>query len=186
MRAGSAAISVASVLGGLLIGGTSALGAGAPSTRAGGTINVFATPAVGYGHGTALITGAIADHGTTLNIDRNGNADPSGLHTKVTLTMGSFEVDGNALNASLSLASPNLFNQATCSVTKVATAPVTLLAGTGLYKGIIGTLNVTVIEAAILPRFASGKHKGQCNTGINAKPIAIWGSVDGSGMVQFG
>jgi hypothetical protein len=183
MRAGSAVIGVAAVLGGLLIGGTSALGAGAPSTPAGGTINIFATPA-GNGHGTTLITGAIADHGTTLKIDQNGKPDPNGHYTKVTLTKGTFEIDGNALNTALSNASPTLFNQATCSVTLSATATVTLLDGTGLYKGITGTVNVTIIEAALLPRFATGKHK--CNTHKNAKPIAIWGSVDGSGTVQFG
>jgi hypothetical protein len=183
MRAGSSVIGVAAVLGGLLIGGTSALGAGAPSTPAGGTINIFATPA-GNGHGTTLITGAIADHGTTLKIDQNGKPDPNGHYTKVTLTKGTFEIDGNALNTALSNASPTLFNQATCSVTLSATATVTLLDGTGLYKGITGTVNVTIIEAALLPRFATGKHK--CNTHNNAKPIAIWGSVDGSGTVQFG
>ena len=64
-------------------------------------------------------------------------------------------------------------------------APVTLLDGTGLYSGITGTLHVTITEAFILPVYASGKNKGQCNESQNAQPVAAYGSIIGSGTVSF-
>jgi hypothetical protein len=63
---------------------------------------------------------------------------------------------------------------------------VTLLDGTGLYAGITGTLKLTITEAFILPVYASGKNKGQCNESQNAQPVADYGSIIGSGTVSFG
>jgi hypothetical protein len=181
MRVGRAEIVVAAVLGGLLIGGTSALGA---STPAGGSIDFLASGSANGG-GTILVTGAIGDHGKTLNIDANGKPDPNGEHVRVTLTKGTFEVDAVALDAQTNKASPT-FSQATCSAAFSATGPVTLLDGTGLYKGISGTVNVKISIAFLLPRFKSGKHEGQCNTGNNATPVAASEQIHGTGTVQFG
>jgi len=64
-------------------------------------------------------------------------------------------------------------------------APVTLLDGTGLYRGITGTLRVTITEAFILPVYATGKNKGQCNESQNAQPVAGYGSIMGTGTVSF-
>ena len=182
MRAGNAVIGAAAVLGGLLIGGTSALGA---STPAGGSIDFLATGSANGAGGKILVTGAIGDHGKTLNIDANGKPDPNGQHVKVTLTQGTFEVAANALDAKTNKASPT-FNHATCSAALSATGPVTLLDGTGLYKGITGTVNINISIAFLLPRYTSGKHKGQCNTGNNATPVAASELIHGAGTVQFG
>ena len=181
MRVGRAVIAVVAVLGGALVGGTSALGA---STPAGGSIDFLATGSANGG-GKILVTGAIGDHGKTLNIDANGSPDPNGQHVKVTLTKGTFEVDANALDAKTNKASP-IFNQATCSAALSATGPVTLLDGTGLYKGITGTVSVNISIGFLLPRYTSGKHKGQCNTGNNANPVAVSEQIHGTGTVQFG
>ena len=59
--------------------------------------------------------------------------------------------------------------------------------GTGLYKGISGTLMVTETFAAYGPFYKTGAHKGQCNTSNNnATPLAQYGSVQGVGTVKFG
>ena len=55
-----------------------------PSTPAGGSVKIFATPGNGPG-GTILITGAIGDYGKTLTIDKNGKTDSNGDYVKITL-----------------------------------------------------------------------------------------------------
>ena len=182
VRVGRAAIAVAAVLGGALVGGTSALGA---STPAGGSIDFLASSSATGGGGTIIVTGAIGDHGKTLNIDANGKPDPNGEHVKVTLTEGTFEVDAVPLDAQTNKASPT-FSPATCSAALSATGPVTLVDGTGLYKGITGTVSVNISIAFLLPRYTSGKHKGKCNMGNNATPFAASELIHGTGTVQFG
>ena len=184
MRAGNAVIGAAAVLGGLLIGGTSAFGAGASSTPAGGSIKLYATPSLNGSGGTVLLTGAIGDNGTTLNIDQDGKPDTNGNYVKVTLKKGAFEINKTTLDAKAKNVTPT-GDLATCSGGFSVTAPVTLLDGTGHYKGITGTVKVTLTYAFVLPRFASGKHKGQCNEGKNVPPVALYDSVKGSGTVQF-
>lgn len=66
-----------------------------------------------------------------------------------------------------------------------ATAPVAILDGTGMYKGIKGTLMLTETFAGYGPFYTTGAHKGQCNTSPNATPTAQWGSVTGVGTVKF-
>jgi hypothetical protein len=182
VRPGSAVIGVAAVLGGLLFGGTSAFGASAP---AGGSIKVFGIPSLNGSGGTILITGAVGDHGTTLSIDQDGKPDTNGNYVKVTLKKGTFEINKTALDAKAKNVSPT-GDLATCSGGFSVTAPVTLLDGTGRYKGITGTVKLTLTYAFILPRFASGKHKTQCNEGNTVPPVALYESVEGIGTVQFG
>jgi hypothetical protein len=47
-------------------------------------------------------------------------------------------------------------------------------------------INVNISIAFLLPRYTSGKHKGQCNTGNNATPVAASGLTHGTGTEQFG
>jgi hypothetical protein len=185
MRAGNAVIGAAAVLGGLLIGGTSAFAAGASSTPGGGSIKVYATPSANGNGGTVLLTGAIGDHGKTLSIDQDGKPDTNGNYVKVTLKKGAFEINKTTLDAKAKNVTPT-GDLATCSGGFSVTAPVTLLDGTGNYKGITGMVKLTLTYAFVLPRFASGKHKGQCNEGNNVPPVALYESVKGSGTVQFG
>ena len=74
---------------------------------------------------------------------------------------------------------------ATCSFSESASGPITVSNGTGLYKGITGTLEVTEYFALIGPRLTSGPKKGQCNESNNAQPVASFTSVVGSGTVHF-
>jgi hypothetical protein len=64
------------------------------------------------------------------------------------------------------------------------TAPVTLLDGTGLYKGISGTLNATESIGFIVSRYpsGSGKSAGRCD---RYKPTAQLGTIEASGTVKF-
>lgn len=184
MRVAATAISVA-VLGSVLLGGSPALAATVPSSPAGGSVRLFATP-TNDGGVTIVITGAIGDYGSGRNINKNGTANPNGNYVKVTLHKGTFEINSTTLNAKTnSLGSQTPIDKATCSMEASASAPVTLLDGTGLYKGITGTLNVTITEAFILPVYTSGKNKGQCNESQNAQPVADYGSIVGSGTVSF-
>jgi hypothetical protein len=184
MRVAKAAVSVA-VFGSRLLGDAPAFATTTPSTPAGGPVRLFATPGNG-GSATIVITGAIGDYGNALNVNKNGTADPKGNYVKVTLHKGTFEINSTTLNAKTnSLGSQTPIDKATCSMEASASAPVTLLDGTGLYKGITGTLNVTITEAFILPVYTSGKNKGQCNESQNAQPVADYGSIVGSGTVSF-
>ncbi|MGH2412065.1 MAG: hypothetical protein ACRDGS_17115, partial [Chloroflexota bacterium] len=161
MRVAKTALGVA-LLGGLLFGGTSAVGA-AP---AGGAIQVYVTPN-NTGGGPIVITGAIGDFGKTQAINKNGTSNPNGNFVKITLKKGTFEVDSTALNA-LNKMQPTV-NPMTCSGSLSATEPVTLFNGTGLYKGISGTVKITENFAFVLPTFASGAKKGQGNESNSAQ-----------------
>lgn len=184
MRAKRAVIGVAAVLGGLLIGGVSAFGAGASSTPTGGTVHVILQPS-GKGTGKILITGAIGDYGTSLDIDKDGKPDPnSGNYGKITLSKGTFEINRTTLDADANKVSPPV-DQATCSAELSVTGPVTTFDGTGLYKGISGTVNVTESYGFIGSFYTSGKKKGQCNESNNAPTVAQLGTVVGTGTVKF-
>lgn len=88
-----------------------------------------------------------------------------------------------ALEKAINHISPTV-NAATCSAGVSLTAAITLLDGTGLYKGIGGTLKDTEFVGFISPRYTSGKDKGQCN--LNTQPTAQLGLVVATGSVSFG
>jgi hypothetical protein len=145
----------------------------------GGKIEIFVTPGKTQGEGTIVVAGAIGDYGTTTKRSKSGIGEAV-LHS------GTFQVNLAAISKKLNNANPTLFNTKTCSYVFGATAPVKILNGTGLYKGISGTLMLTETFAGYGPFYASGAHKGKCNTSNNAVPLAQWGSVTGIGTVTFG
>ena len=169
------------VLGNLLFGAVCTVGAAAPM---GGTVHVFVTPGNGAG-GTIVITGAIGDYGTTRNIDKNGKPDPNGNYGKVSLKKGTFEVDLTKLQTATNNLQPPV-DPTTCAGYASVSEPITILDGTGLYKGIAGTLHITSTFAFVMPTFTSGAKKGQCNESDSAQPLAQYVTVSGSGMVHFG
>ncbi len=175
---------IAAVLGDLMFGSTPAFAAAAASPPVGGPVKVFVAPASGGG-GRIFIAGAIGDYGRTLNINKNGTADPNGNYVKVTLQKGTFEVNKTALNTKMGEAQPVVNNLKTCSAVIYGTAPVTLFDGTGLYAGISGTVDVSITQVFVLPFYAAGQHKGQCNEGNSAQPVATNVSATGSGTVSF-
>ena len=84
MRFAKTALGIA-VLGSLLFSGASAFGATAP---AGGTIQVWGTPA-NNGGGGVVITGAIADSGKSANANSSGKPTKKGTYKLLTLKKGS-------------------------------------------------------------------------------------------------
>ena len=176
-------VAVALVLSSMLVGASAAW---ATSTPKGGKIELWITPGATQGNGTIIVTGAIGDYGkTTGKHNKDGTPNKNGTYGTVQLQKGTFEVDLANIGKALNNASPIVNSITTCSFAVAATAAATMLNGTGTYKGISGTVELTETFAGILPRFSSGKDKGQCNESNSANPVAQWGSVTGSGTVRF-
>jgi hypothetical protein len=178
MRLANTALGVA-VVGSLLFSGASAFGATDP---AGGTIQVWGTPA-NNGGGGIVITGAIADSGKSANADSSGKPTKKGTYKLLTLKNGTILLNTTQLGKDLNNPNtpPTTFNSTTCSGSFAVTDPVPIVSGTKAYAGISGTVNVTVTFAIVLPLT-----KGKCNTNTNANPIAQYGSISGTGTVSFG
>jgi hypothetical protein len=181
MKTIKATLAVAT-LGCVLLGATTALGSNTTTTRAGGTINVFAVQQGLSRNSAIVVTGAVGDYGKTFSIDKNGNADPNGNYLKIMLHQGTFEANTIALSRKLANARPTVYTS-TCSGQFVGSSPVPLFDGTGAYTGITGTVNMTVTGAYVLPRYKSGKKIGQCNE--NTEPIGVYSTDTGSGKVRF-
>ena len=163
---------------------TAAAASASPRTSAptAGPIALFAT--VGNGpSGKIVVAGAIGDWGNTLSTDRNGKPDLNGNFVKVTLKKGTFEIDSTAVNKKMANPRPQIASDVTCSVLASGSGPVKLFNGTGLYKGISGTANVTITFSGVGGRYPSGANKGQCEHGPS--PLATLGSVNGRGNVHF-
>ncbi len=153
-------------------GAGAALAADSPRAPTGGQMKFFVT-SFSNGTGDIIVTGAIGDYGRSA-------AD--GNYVKITLHHGAFALDVTELDAKASKSGPGL-DTTTCSGVSTATAPASMLDGTGSYRGAAGTMKVTETIAFILPRYTSGPHKDQCNN--NTRPIDDYSSVTGSGLVKF-
>jgi len=166
------------VMGGLLFGAASAVGAATP---AGGTVKIFASPNTSGTGETFVVTGAIADYGKTVRVNSAGKPDKNGVYTQIVGKQGTVLLDGTQFQAALNAAQPTDFDTVTCSGSLVASAPDRIVSGTKLYSGISGSVDVTGTVAFILPRTKSG----QCDLSGNATVVAHWGSITGSGTVSF-
>ena len=157
-------------------------GAGAAAAPSGGPIALSA----GVGSNPTqkiVVAGAIGDWGTVHPVDRSGKPDQNGNFVKVLLKKGSFELDVTAVNKAMSNPRPQVQSDVTCSVAAVGSGAAKLFDGTGLYKGISGTVNVTITFTGVGGRYQSGAKKGQCSRG--GEPLAMLGSVVGHGTVRF-
>jgi hypothetical protein len=128
-----------------------------------------------------VIVGAIGDYGTATSLDQNGTVDAQGGYVKIALKKGGFEINSVAFNKAVSSTQPVINNSTNCSVEEVGSGTVTVFDGTGAYAGISGTLHVTGTFAGIGSRLKSGK----CNESQSAQPVAIFGTITGSGTVSF-
>jgi hypothetical protein len=173
-------LAAVAALGTLLAGGgTAAFAAAASSAPAGGTIHVFVNVDVkSETVNPILVTGAIGDYGKATDVDANGKVDPNGNFEKIVLTKGTFWLNGTALAAKANKANPPI-NPATCSLSLTVSGPTQLFKGTGLYKGIGGTVNITETFGGVFGRLASGA----CNEAGN--PVSQGGAVTGTGKVTF-
>lgn len=175
MRAVKAVLSAA-MLGGVLLAASGASGASMP---AGGAIHVWVIPSeTGNGGGKVLVAGAIGDYGTAERVNASGKPSAKGTYRKVLLKKGTILLDlakFSALNNSVNPA----VNPSNCSGYFTVSAPVPIVSGTGAYAGISGTLDLSSETAFILPKTKTGK----CN--MDANPLDLQGTVNGSGAVKF-
>jgi len=119
-----------------------------------------------------VVTGAITDYG----VDHTGALDHGNVN-KIVLQKGTFEANVSGLYAKVA---PISSNPVTCSLVIKGTAPVPLSHGTGAYKGIHGSVTVTLLDALIF-----GKKNGKCNEGMTVTPLDSVGEITGSGHVSF-
>lgn len=166
--------------GALVVG--AALSAAATSQSTSGVVHVWDAHAAG-GRSAILLTGVIGDNGTSTSITKSGKPAAHGHYVKIALKHGGFIVNAVALDRKLNGLKPKV-NLSTCTFWASGGGNVTLMDGTGAYKGIHGTVRVGTSFAAEMPRFTSGAKKGQCNG--NGRPIAQFsGPIIGSGHVSF-
>ena len=140
---------------------------------------MFVTPGNGQGNGTILITGAIGDLGTTHGFRVHGQA-----FAYATLRHGKIEFNLTKVAAKANSASPKI-DAATCSAAISVSAPVSVVGGTGLYKGVSGTVNLTESIGYIGATYTTGSKKGQCNMSNSAPTVGQVASVHGTGTVRF-
>ena len=158
--------------------------ASAAGTPSGGPIQLIAT-AGSNPVGTIVVAGAIGDYGKTLSMTKSGKPDSNGNYVKITLQKGTFEVNATAFNKATAKAPATINDKATCSFAFSGSGPVTLFNGTGLYKGISGTLTITINFIGYGPFYTSGTKKGECNTSPTAQPLAAKGWIMGRGNIKF-
>jgi hypothetical protein len=159
-------------------------GSGAAAAPAGGPIEIWAS-AGNNGSQHVVFVGAVGDYGTAVNVNKNGKPNPNGNYVKVKLKKGTFMLDVTAMNKAINSGrDPQVESHATCSAAFTGSAPVTFLNGTGLYKGISGTANLTATFGGVGSRYKSGPKKGQCKQG-DQSPLASFGFITGQGTVSF-
>jgi hypothetical protein len=194
-----ASMFVIAVCGALLTGGGVAAATNAQTFRAeagiGADHGAAAVPARG-GHvyftayqnddlpgATAVLSGAIGDFGAAVTVLRNGKVDPE--HSSLlnlALTQGSFRIVIGPLHVKLLNALNHApYNLRTCSghVTVTGTAPVVAGSGTGAYKGIRGSFELTLTGNEV-------DAKPGCQPFSGSALLAQTIFIEGSGTVSFG
>ena len=159
-----------------------AVAAATATSPTGGTIHIFGVSKGLGGGGSALLTGAIGDHGKSASVTKTGKPSANGSYVKLTLTQGDILLNQSKLNAKANHAFNHLvLNPSTCSTFVSASAALPIVSGTGLYATISGSAHVTVSVGFILPKLSSGK----CNTSNSSNPTASQQIVYGTGNVSF-
>jgi hypothetical protein len=105
---------------------------------------------------TVIVTGAIGDYGPAVTVRPNGSIDPE--HTselRLGLKQGSFRLNIASLDKKIVSVSSRWPSTPTCSfhLSVTAAAPVVAGSGTGSYRGISGsvTMTVTIDEVDVKP-----------------------------------
>ncbi len=166
--------------------GTAGPALAATSTPKGGTVKVWVTPStIGTTTtkhpGKVMFTGAIGDYGTSFNVTATGKpSSKKSSYKLLKLKKGTITVNAGAIGKALTSAKPTA-NTTNCSVSVTATAPVTILKGTGAYAGISGTVTFSAQYAVVLPKTSSGK----CTEKTATKPLSTYTSFIGMGTVSY-
>lgn len=132
---------------------------------------------------TVVLPGAIGDFGAAVTVLRNGKVDPE--HSSLlnlALTQGSFRMVIGPVHTKLENALSHApCNLKTCSghVTVTGVAPVVAGSGTGAYKGISGSLTLTLTANEV-------DAKPGCQPFSGSALLARTIFIAGSGTVSFG
>ncbi len=179
----TATVGATAILGSLALSASPSFG----QSPTGGTIKVWVTAnatSSGNKPDPIVITGAIADYGTSQNVNSSGKPANNTQRVKLTLKKGTFTVDTSQLNTALNNANPTDFSSSNCSASLAvgpAAVPIVAGSGTGAYAGISGSVMMNAEIAIILPKTKSGA----CNQSNSANPVAGWGVITGNGTVSF-
>ena len=148
----------------------------------GGAVQVWVTPSLtGNGGGKVMVTGALADYGTSQPANAAGKADMKGTYKRLLLKHGTVLLNTTKFDTANNDANPTMYNKSDCSAVIDVSAPAAIVSGTGAYAGITGSVTLTARFAFILPK----TKKGTCNESNNATPLDQYGVVTSSGTVKF-
>jgi hypothetical protein len=178
MRAGKSALAIAAGVC-CLGGGMAAVAGVAAAAPTGGAIHLFVQPGQTQGNGRIVITGAVGDYGTT-----RARVVGDRRLSVATLHQGTITFDLTAISRLSDATNPRV-DMATCSAELAVSAAVPVVGGTGLYRGIHGSVTITEAFGFVGPRYTHGAKKGQCNLSNSAQPLAEMPEVYGSGSVAF-
>lgn len=151
-------LAVAVATGGLITGGCAAAATDSATTATGGAVHVVAYSQNSDGPDfTSIITGAVGDFGPAVTVLPNGAVDPEhSSELSLNLRDGSFRLNIANLDKEIKAAThqwPD--NPPGCSFHLDVTAPTPVVAGsgTGGYRGISGsvTMTVTIDEVDVSP-----------------------------------
>jgi hypothetical protein len=161
-------IAAAGVLG--LAGGSAVASAG--TATHGGVLHLYEVGGVSNTD-TDVFTGLFTDHG----VDHVSALDHGNVN-KIVLTHGTFEANIATLLARVKAV---FSTSGGCSVVLRSTAPVQISHGTGAYRGIHGTITVTLVNAMVF-----AKKNGNCPANPEtATPTGEVVSAIGSGRVSM-
>jgi hypothetical protein len=94
------------------------------------------------------------DYGKSVNVNKAGKPEKSGNYELVKLQRGTFlfnKTNFNEVDAKTSFP----INKKTCSSGGTLTGTGTIVSGTGAYKGITGTLTITLAQSWVLAETAT-------------------------------
>lgn len=120
----------------------------APSDTSGGNVYFTAYQNDDLPGETAVLSGAIGDFGEAVSVLPDGSVDPEhSSQLRLALTQGSFRILVGPLHEQLVTAlATSTYSLTTCSgdASVSGAAPIVTGSGTGAYKGITGTMTLTI------------------------------------------
>jgi hypothetical protein len=177
-----AAFAGATVAGGSTWAATTTLTSSRQAARAPGPVHILDYSINSDGPGSQVIlTGAVGDYGRAASIYPDGKLDPDhNGEMELKLTHGSFRLGVADLEKQIVSAFthwPSHKNTCSGSISLMGSVPIVAGSGTGLYKGISGSFNmsVNIYEVDVKP---------VCNGTSKFLSQAI--VISGSGNVSFG
>ncbi|MGC2174287.1 MAG: hypothetical protein WA614_02355 [Acidimicrobiales bacterium] len=122
------------------------LAAGPHVPKSGGKVNLTSFSNNDGPTSKVVLTGSIGDYGNAVRMSTGGSLEDNEL--KLEMTRGSFRLDIAVIESELVQSAGSGFptNQATCSglLDVTAASPIVSGSGTGAYRGIHGTLHLTI------------------------------------------